>query len=395
MNIAPRTRPLLIAPLSLISLISLITLLALGALAPTAHAQDPRDPAELPLLEPGLHLGTTFYGSGEVPDDAALRDVVADAAGQGMDGFAFSVDWFSLEPTPGEYRLDDLRASLDWLHGLGIQPLLNISFIDISDLTLPADLVNDDGTGLAGGMAFDDPVMVARLTGLLDQVVPLLAENGGFLLLLGNEVDGWFNDYGTDPAILEAYTRLIAAARDHVHTMQPELAVGVTLTGTEVLAQGPVFQALRPVADVIPFNFYPVDWWSVDWFTVLDLAEIPPFIDDYMRIYGDDPVVIQELGCPSAEANGSSPDYQAQCFEVLFEALAPYPNVRYVSVFTLFDWSEPACDLVVEWFGLTEEELPGVYFERWRGYLCTLGLLNPDYTPKPAWDVFLGVLNDR
>ncbi|MFW5748586.1 MAG: hypothetical protein ACOCYT_03140 [Chloroflexota bacterium] len=342
-------------------------------------AEDP-DLAALPLLEPGLHLGTTFYGSGDVPEDDTLVDTVASAAQQGMTAFTFYVDWPQLEPEPGVYALDDLRASLNWLHELGIQPLLNITLIDIDNIALPDDLLD---------LPLDDPRIVERLNGLLGAVAPLLVENGGFLLLLGNEVDAHFNDTG---APFAPYVRLIEAARAHVHTSEPQLAVGVTLTGTEVMAQGQVFEALRPVTDAIPFNYYPLSTHYEDWFALLPLDAIPDLLAEYMRIYGDDPVIIQELGCPSAEINASSLEAQAACFDLMFEELHRYPNVRYVTVFTLYDFDEPTCDLVIELFGITEAELPGIYFDRWRGYLCTLGLLYPDYSPKPAWDVFTSYL---
>lgn len=373
----------------------LVSLISLAA-APGDHrlvTQEIPDPSRLPLLEPGLHFGTTFFGSGGVPQDDALSKTVIVAADSGMDAFAFYVDWTELEPKPGQYELDELEASLVWLDRLGIQPLLNISFIDIDDLTLPDDLLNEGGDGLAGNVAFDDPIVVDRLKGLLDEVAPLLIDHGGFLLLLGNEVDTYFNEgLSVDP---EAYARLIDAARSHVHIMNPELAVGVTLTGMEILDEGDIFQLLRSSTDIIPFNFYPIDWWSEDWFTVFELEDIPGYIDRFMQIYGDAPVVIQELGCPSAEANGSTLEYQAQCFEVMFDALQAYANVRYVTVFTLFDWDEATCDEVVDLFGLTEDDLPGMYFDRWRGYVCMLGLLNPDYSPKPAWQVFLNRLDGR
>lgn len=370
-----------------VSLLMLLACLATVSGVRSLVAQEDGASSELPLLGPGMHIGTTFYGSGDVPDDETLSDVVTNAASQGMDAFTFYADWADLEPEPGRYELGDLEASLVWLDGLDIQPLLNISFIDIADLTLPDDLLNADGSGLAGGMAFDDPVIVTRLNTLLDEIVPLLVEHHGFLLLLGNEVDEHFADVlSSDP---QAYARLIDAARTHVQSLQPDLAVGVTLTGTEVRAQGDVFRSLRPVTDVLPFNFYPLDWWSEDLFTVFDLEDIPVYLDQFMQVYGDAPVVIQELGCPSGEVNGSSLALQAACFEVMFDTLQAYPNVRYVTVFTLYDWDDAACDVMVEFFGLTENDLPGVYFDRWRGFLCTLGLLNPDFSPKPAWDVFL------
>jgi len=359
-----------------LSTLTIIILVAVFVLS--AVAQDDTVPADLPLLQPGLHLGTTFYGGGDVPEDDALANQVRFAVNQGMSAFTFYVDWSDLEPEPGSYALDNLEASLSWLHGLGIQSLLNITLIDIADLSLPFD------------MTLEHPQLSARLHRLLDQVVPLLLENGGFLLLLGNEVDGHFNDFAD--ANLDTYVQLIANAREHIHTLSPELAVGVTLTGTETRAQGRIFQALRPVTDVIPFNYYGLSTEWDDWLTMLDEKALRSAIDEYARIFDGETMVIQEIGCPSSEVNASSLEIQAQCYDVLLDALQAYPNVRYVTVFTLYDFDEPDCDLVVDVFALTEQELPQPYFDRWRGYLCTLGLLNPDFSPKPAWHVFLSYL---
>lgn len=359
----------------------IIMLVAVAVMIVFASTRQDNDPANLPLLADGFQLGTTFYGGGSVPEDAQLSARVADAANQGMQAFTFYIDWTELETAPGNYELANLKATLVWLEQLGIQPLVNITLIDIATPHLPDD------------MTLDDPQLPVRLNRLLDEVVPLLVEHGGFLLLLGNEVDAYFQESAAEETERAAYMELIAAAREHVHSIAPALAVGVTLTGGEVGNQGATFQALQAVADVIPFNFYGVvEHAGEDWLMLAEPEEIRETIEQLVEIYGTAPVVIQELGCPSAEANNSSLAIQAECFEVLFRTLQAYPNVRYVTVFTLFDWDEATCDTVVDLFGLTEEALPPPYFARWRGYLCTLGLLQADYAPKPAWDVFVKYL---
>jgi hypothetical protein len=103
----------------------------------------------------------------------------------------------------------------------------------------------------------------------------------------------------------------------------------------------------------------------------------------------DDPVIIQEPGCPSSAVTESSEAYQAACFDAMFETLQRDSSVRYVTVFTLFDPDETFCSLLIEFFGITADDLPQGFFERWRGYLCTPGVIDPAYMPKPAWDVFL------
>lgn len=351
-----------------------LIMVAILIVGPVAGAQEQDSPADLPLLVAEQSYGTTFFGTGMVPEDDRLLETMANVAEQGMTAFTFYVDMTDLETAPGVYDLTELEASLAWLHGMGIQPLLNITLVDVDAVTLPEDLT------------LNDPALVTRVNDLLTAVVPLLVDHGGFLLLLGNEVDEYLM---TAPeAEVNAYTDMIASARTHVQSLEPQLAVGVTLTGTQVLAEGTIFQALQPVTDVVSFNYYPLHITADDWFTVLPLEAIPDVIAQFMTIYADQPVIITELGCPSSTVNGSSPEHQAACFEALFEALDDYPGVRYVTVFTLYDWDEATCDLVTDLLDLGED-VPDFYHERWRGYLCTLGLLNADYTPKPAWQVFL------
>ncbi|TVR65473.1 MAG: hypothetical protein EA422_04045 [Gemmatimonadales bacterium] len=76
----------------------------------------------------------------------------------------------------------------------------------------------------------------------------------------------------------------------------------------------------------------------------------------------------------------------------MLDTLREFENVRFVSLFTLFDFDEPTCDFIVDIFRLTEEDLPGPLFARWRSYICTLGLLDDSFEPKPAWEAFLGEL---
>ena len=342
--------------------------------------------SELPLLGPGLFLGSTFYGSGD-PPESDLRSALQDGAESGMNAFSFYVDWFDLENPDGEINTSELQAALAWQRDLGFTPLLNLTIIDIAELNFPEDLKSPDGVHLADGLAFDSQIVEERLFKVLDSVVPLLANYGGFLLVLGNEVDRYFSDY--PDADLEAYARLIGRARDYVHSLVEGMAVGVTLT-SQGLLEKTVFNALRPVTDVIPFNYYPlITTWGDDWLKVKGLEEISGDIAELINLQNGAPIVIQELGCPSGEGSGSSQEHQASCFEHLFAALGEHENVRFVSVFTLFDFDEATCDLIVEFFGLTEEDLPGGLYENWRSYLCTLGMLNPDYSPKPSWGVFL------
>lgn len=353
-----------------------------------SQAQENAGPADIPLLGEGTHFGITYPGS-DITSEPALTAKATEAAVGGIEGFTFYAEWNILEPESGVHDFADLETTLRWLSSQKIKSMLNLALINIDLLTLPPDLLTADGTMLAGDLTFDHPIVQTRLFALLDKLVPLFVEHGGFLLGLGNESDSWFNESpAASPENLAAFSALVAAARDHIHTIAPELAVGVTLTSGETLNQGAVFTALTPVTDILPFNFYPLS----DFLTVLPLEDIPSALEAHLQVYGDKPIIIQELGCPSDTSMDSSLDYQAQCFEVMFQTLQKYPQIRFVSVFTLHDWDETTCDLIVDFFSSPDdEELPPIFLARWRGFHCTLGLLNSDLSPKPAWEIFLNI----
>jgi hypothetical protein len=281
----------------------------------------------------------------------------------------------------------ELKATLTWLKSEGLVPYLNINLVDIDHLNLPADYLDEAG-GFAAGVRFNDPAFIRRFNHLLDEVVPLLVEHGGFYLGVGNEVDERFSEH---PEELSAYLEFVAAVREHIHRLEPRLAVGVTVTGTALLKNSAIVLQLKRVSDAVPFNYYPLD----DTLRVKDLSLIPGNFKTLIAAYGDSPIIIQELGCPSAEVMNSSFDYQQHCFETLFATLAAYPQIRFISVFAFQDLGQATCDALASYFNLEQlaaEGLPPQFLERFRAFLCTLGLREADGSAKPAWQAFLNEL---
>jgi len=106
--------------------------------------------------------------------------------------------------------------------------------------------------------------------------------------------------------------------------------------------------------------------------------------------YGDGPILLQELTCPSPETMGASEAWQRGCFERLFAEIEATPRVRFASVFTFQDFDEPTCEIIRDAiFGDELDDLPPDVAERLTDYLCYLGVVAPDGTPKPAWQAVL------
>ena len=350
-----------------------------------------QEASSLPLLNNKRILGTTLYGSGSVEtlSDPMTSAIIDQGVSEGMNGFTFYEDWTTLEPEPGVYELDELEATLKWLQARNITPYLNITVVDIDNLNLFDEWLNDDGTAFSDDFAFNNEQIIGRFKGLLDQVIPLLLDHGGFYLGVGNEID---SRYATDGPLLPEkadefndYLEFIAASVDHAHIIEPELAIGVTVTSVAPLENGIVFEQLLDVTDVLPVDYYGL---KAD-FETEDLDRIPEIVDTIISAYGTESIIVQETGCISTEAANSSLDIQADCMDVILSAWASHPQVKYVSVFSLYDLDEQTCSIVTDLFGTEDEDLPQLIRDRIIGFLCDPGMIEPDGTPKPAWFAFL------
>lgn len=369
------------SPLRLLPLVLMLGLAACSASEPEPIRLPDTQAATLPLLGEGRTVGTTLYGGADLSAlSPAGRELLRGAVGDGLRGFTYYVDWADLEPEPGRYTLEAFAQTLGALQRLGVQPLVNVTVGDIDDYNLPPEL-SDGAGGLAEGVALDDPAVVERFGRLLDRVVPLATERGVFLLGVGNEVDARLD--GEHTGERDAYVRFAQAARERVHATAPQLAVGVTLTNRAVRERTATFRALRGAVDVVPFNHAPI---RAD-FTVRDTGQVRADLREVVAAYGEGPVVVQELTCPSAASMGASEAWQRACFEHLFEEIAATPRVRFASVFTFQDFDAPTCAAVRQaLFGDELGELPPDLAERLADYLCELGVVRPDGTPKPAWE---------
>ncbi|GAB5536610.1 MAG: hypothetical protein Rubg2KO_28590 [Rubricoccaceae bacterium] len=364
--------------------ILLLTLALATGCSTTAPEPPTGEATSLPLLASGFTLGTTFYGSGDLDAlGATERALLSDGVARGMTGFALYVDWGDLEPSKGHYTLDRFEETLSALRQFGFTPFVNITVGDIGDMNLPEELSDGEG-GYADGIALDDEAVLDRFGALLDRVVPIVLANGGFLLNVGNEIDDRLDgDFRNEH---DAYVRFVEAARERVHAIEPKLAVGVTLTTRPVREQTRTFTAMRGAADVVAFNYGPIE----SDLSVSDVDDIRSDFQNTIARFGDGPIVIQELTCPTASSMGSSEDWQRTCYETLLEEIAATPQVRFASVFTFQDFDAETCQVIQDALALDDAEgLPDNFVERYTEYLCTMGVVRPDGTPKPAWDVIL------
>lgn len=348
-----------------------------------AQARQTQIDARSGLSGPGVIIGTTRFGSGDLPPDSdRVTQRLDEAIAGGMGGFTVYVDWPAVEPFPGEYDFAELVEVLDRLHDRGLATFVNLTIGDVGEYVVPPEFSDGEG-GLADGLGLEDPEVFDRLAGLLSALVPKLLDRGVIALGLGNEMDDRLDGEFADE--LDGYVALVAAARSYLKAIAPGLPVGVTLTATAHLNGSAARRAMGEVADFVGVNYGPINPY---WF-VLETAAIDQQFRTLLDSFGDEPILIQELTCPSAVSMGASETWQAECFQILFDRLILDPRVKFASVFTLEDFSGEMCELVRGVFRDALAGLPDDFLERFMDYLCAMGLLAADGTTKPAWKVMV------
>ncbi len=136
---------------------------------------------------------------------------------------------------------------------------------------------------------------------------------------------------------------------------------------------------LNQPSDVFILTYYPL---QADAFSAespdAPLTDFPKMI----QLAGGLPVVLQEVGYPSADLLDSSEAEQAQFVHSVFAAWkAAGDRIPFLDFFLLHDMTDDFCS--------TLESYYGVKHPNFHAYLCTLGLRQSDGTPKQAWQAFV------
>jgi len=356
-----------------------LRVLAFG-LAPIVLASASLDEA-LPLLAPGTHIGV-IYSDGSPEAQAATFQAFTDAIAAGVDTYEVSMYWSLLEPSSGHVDTSTLEQFLTLIESVGLTPYLVIPTIDTVRLALPADLVDSsDPALLADERHFDDPAILERFNALLDVVVPLLAEHGGFFLGVGNEIDVWL---AAHPDEVEPFLHFFTSARDHIHELMPDMGVGVAITYGGIRQELPFIERFLAESAAASFTYYPL---NPD-FTVQDPSVVEEDIAQMVETAGELPVLLQEVGYPAgyptAPTNNSSGEMQRQFVANMFDAIKAHPQIRYVSFLSLVDFSPDTCDTLGDYYGTHQPQ----FIE----YLCTLGMIEYSGDAKPAYEALLAQL---
>lgn len=341
-----------------------LTVLLIGAgriLAQDSPASTPERVlaiSTVPVLEPPL-----------TSDNAIERYVGAmqKADQAGATGNLIAKRWNELEPEAGNYTLDDFSGDLNYrtatYHTI---ELVSIQTLNTTAKETPPDLQK---------VPFDAPEMIRRFQQFFDALLPRLNEQVRYISI-GNEVDVYLNAH---PDEWKPYQQFYEAAVAYIHKTVPWIKVGVTATFSGTLTSYEQVSALNTMSDVFIMTYYPL---KADFGVRAPdspLADFPQMV----KWAGDKPLILQEVGYPAAESLGSSEAAQSEFVENVFKAWeSEAAHIPFLSYFALGDFSDELCQTLLTYYGLPDQ--PFFY-----DYLCTLGLLKADGTPRQAWQTFV------
>jgi hypothetical protein len=287
----------------------------------------------------------------------------------GADAAQLFNNWSELEPSPGSYQTANLSSPLQALGGqLGWSLMLTAGVINTVKRETPPDLTT---------VAWDDPVMIARFEALFDQIRPLFNSHLKYISI-GNEVDVYFLNHPDEfPAYVTFYNDIVA----YIHQQAPGLAVGVTTTFTNTMGPAEsMVSELTQNSDVIIFTYYPLQPDFDPEPPDVPLTDFPAMV----QFAGGRPVILQEVGYPSAHKLKSSAKLQKQFVQNVFQAWSNAgPAIPFLIYFAMHDFSRKFTKSLVQYYGVNDST------HHFAAYLRSLGLRHVNDRPKPGWKVFV------
>jgi len=344
--------------------LSLAVLLLVGATV-SCSSDAPAPPPPPPTGARVLSISASLKQPTAPGDLVAAIDMVYNAGARGQ---FISYTWKNLEPSAGNFALNDLSNGIDYLgRTRGMRLLIGIQVINTTGKEIPTDLA---------GTAFDSPVMLNRFHALLDAIFPRL--NGQVLYLsIGNEVDVYLANHRAEwPAYKAFYNDALA----YVHAHQPSIKVGVTATFSGASGSTRTQVAdLNSGSDIWILTYYPLGPAFVPFDPAVALTDIPAMV----AMTGGRPLVLQEVGYPTSATLSSNEAQQARFVNNVYTAWsANSAAIPFLNYFALHDFSPAQCDQWGAYYGLPNDV-------NFKAYLCSLGLRQLDGTPKQGWQAFV------
>ena len=369
---------------------------AARAAAAAARLALAASPAAAPCL-PRLHASGILAGAQYSRPAAGAAANRTDALfgtmlSRGANLAQISLPWGDVESTPGAPNFVLVAEILSDARARGLVPLFQLAAIDTEHAAVPSDLADaDDPTRLRTGLAWNSTEVIDRFATVLEVVAPLAVFSGAPYIGVGNEVSV---NLGQHPETGYEFAEFVFIMKSFIQQITaPDVAVGVTLTVGDIGGWAPPAappdwgKTLFDVCDLTPLTYYPLGPAA---HVVTDAAAIARAVNDALDALPQNAcVVFQEFGCPSGYNNASSTDGSNDAvqaafirdFRAILTAADAKRPVRAASLYQMVDMAPADCEGLAKYYNVSEP----AFIE----YLCSLGAVRTDGTPKPAWTAFL------
>ncbi len=342
-------------------------LVVLAACASGCGGESGTAPGAVPMALVGVSSNTSDAAFA-LPTfgDSVLR-VLQDAKAAGADVQIRAPQWDRVEPTPGTWQLAEEQLYLDVHRSLGLRTHLNLRILDTISRNLPADLAS---------LAWDDPVLVARVDVLVDTLAALARRSDLVSVAIGNEVDAYFGEHpGEFPAFLALYRREVA----RFHAAAPGVPMGISTTNPLANPLAHYGDSLNVTSDIVLHTFYDT---QPGGFTQKPAPAFDADLEAVVARAHGKPVAFQEVGYASSPVVGGSPEAQAEAARRFRAWLGRQPRSRvlYASWFLYTDWSSVSLNSLFGYYGFQTPEFAA--------FLGSLGLRDSLGRAKPAWETF-------
>lgn len=341
-----------------------------GSGVPGRAYENSRAPASRPSPRGGTS-GHVLVGLDATPNRKSgfgkrgRQNALQQAFDAGMTLLHSAPTWESFERSPGRFELpDDAETIGEFAREHNLPIALNIRVIDTNRRSMP-DSYKD--------WAFDDPRLVDRLRAAL-RAFPSSYKQQTRYLAIGNEVDRYFSQHRNEIA---GYAELMRRVADTARQEFPkaELSVNFTFGAAGDMSR---YRAITDPTDFASFNYYPL---NAD-FTMRPSSDLRKDVERMLDVSGGRKLYIQEIGYASAGRLHSSEQKQAEFYASAFQILRDRSD-RIVGATFLFmsDLPTSVVDSLARYYTLPNSG-------NFKAYLQTLGIVEQDGTPKPAWDAF-------
>lgn len=363
-----------------------------------------------PLLSEGVHISIGYSDPQNASAVHLARSSWSDVLQAGtIDTWHVGLSWSQIEAFPGEINTSYVADIMQTLHRVGYRPMLGIHVLEGAIVSVPRDLADaEDPTRLRSGLTWDSPLLQRRYFNMLKVVMPLAGYYGAFHLNVGADVDvGLLRSPGSGAS----FARFVAQARSYITNITtPDMSVGVTLTfpGAQAAseASAPWLQALFDASSVTPLSYSPAMGMEG---VGQDVVAAPMFDVAAMMttiLPKDMCLAIQSFSFPSAApllsstAFGAGPlsstagfsdgeaaqaEFMDNFWAAMRKAAARFKGrVRFLGGAQFVDRTVPVCEYLA-----SQKQLTGMERKQYIMGECSLGLLYPDGTAKPALQSFL------